>query len=337
MITGALRRVPLKSHHYSRHAGPLKQALKDAVPHDVLRELHVRSAPRHFLVLARQLALLAACTWALGWGPAWLWVPAALLQGFTIFNFTVLLHEVVHHVVFDRPRHLAERILGLCYALPSGISPTQFTRWHLDHHQELGSPTDDPKRFHLSPKRNARWYKALYMTPALFFIYFRAARRETATYPADVRRVIAIERLAAIALHLSILGGLLLWDPAAALRIHAIPVFLVFPIAFTLNRIGQHYWVDPSRPEQWSTLVKSHPFWNWLFLNSNFHLEHHYFPGVPLYRLDVLHRDLKPFFHQRHMTAHGYGELLWNWFVRNKPPHANWDEAAPVGEPAEAR
>ena len=49
----------------------------------------------------------------------------------------------------------------------------------LDHHAELGSDVGDPKRHHLSPKRNARWFKLLYATPALFPIYFRAARRET--------------------------------------------------------------------------------------------------------------------------------------------------------------
>ena len=32
--------LPVKSHHYSRHSGELKQALKDAVPHDVLKALH---------------------------------------------------------------------------------------------------------------------------------------------------------------------------------------------------------------------------------------------------------------------------------------------------------
>ena len=29
-----------------------------------------------------------------------LWLPLAVVQGFTIFNFTVLLHEVVHHTIF---------------------------------------------------------------------------------------------------------------------------------------------------------------------------------------------------------------------------------------------
>ncbi len=329
----------MKSHHYSRHAGPLKQALKESVPHDALRALHVRSAPAHFAVVAHQLALLALCTWALGWGPAWLWAPAAVLQGFTVFNFTVLLHDVVHHAVFARSRPLADRVLGLAYALPSGISASQFTRWHLDHHQELGSRTDDPKRFHLSPKRNARWLKALYMTPALFFIYFRAARRETATYPPALQRTIARERLAAMLLHFGVLGGLTALgfatgDPWLGVRVHAVPVFLVFPIAFTLNRIGQHYWVDPARPELWSTLVRSSPFWNWLFLNSNFHLEHHYYPAVPLYRLRRLHLLLQPFFRDRGMRAHGYGELLWHWLVLNKPPHRNWDAPADVAPTA---
>ncbi len=325
----------MKSHHYNRHAGELKQALKDALPHDRLKELHERQPWRHFLVVAHQILLLGLCTAGLiqtQW--PWLWVPAAILQGFTIFNFTVLLHEVVHHVVWPRRQEAGERFLALAYGLPSGISASQFTRWHLDHHQELGSPTDDPKRFHLSPKRNARWLKLLYMTPALFFIYFRAAKRETATYPAELQARIRWERLAAIALHLSVLGGFALWDPLVALRVHAIPVFLVFPVAFTLNRIGQHYWIDPSDPAKWSTLVKSHPFWNWLFLGSNFHLEHHYFPGVPLYRLRELHELLQPFYRERGLVAHGYGELLWKWIVQNKPPHARWEDERP--EPAAA-
>jgi fatty acid desaturase len=325
----------VKSHHYSQHAGDLKATLKVALPNDVLKDLHDRSAARHLAVLARQLLLLAACTWLLvRGGSPWIWVPACVVQGLTIFNFTVMLHEVVHHLVFARPRPRLERLLAWAYALPSGISATQFTRWHLDHHQELGSLTDDPKRFHLSPKRNARWLKALYMTPALFFIYFRAAAREGRSYPADMQRLIRFERRVTMAFHLGLLGALLLWDPGVALRVHALPVFVVFPVAFTLNRIGQHYWVNPADPAQWSTLVRSSWFWNVAFLSSNFHLEHHYFPGVPLYRLSRLHAALQPFFRARGMRAHSYGELLWHWFVLNKPPHADWDLSRAAQQPA---
>ena len=192
----------------------------------------------------------------------------------------------LHHLVFEKRHARIERALALAYAIPSGISASQFTRWHLDHHAELGSDEDDPKRHHLSPKINARWYKLLYATPALFPIYFRAARKETSTYPDDLRATIAWERRLAIGFHLGSIA--LLWyffGFPAALRAHIIPVFFIFPIAFTLNRLGQHYDIDPNDPAKWGTLLKSNWFWNFAFINSNLHLEHHYFPGVPFYRL----------------------------------------------------
>ena len=138
-------------------------------------------------------------------------------------------------------------MLALLYATPSGISATQFTRWHLDHHAELGSDEDDPKRAHLSPKINARWLKLLYATPALFPIYFRAARRESSTYPADMQRTIGRERWLSMGFHLAALGVIwFFFGAAAAIRTSIIPVFFVFPIAFTLNRLGQHYDIDPT-------------------------------------------------------------------------------------------
>ena len=49
--------------------------------------------------------------------------------------------------------------------------------------------------------------------------------------------------------------------------------------------------------------MKGHWFWDFAFLNSNYHLEHHYFPGVPFYRLPALQRALIPFYQRRHMGA----------------------------------
>src|SRR5882724_5732124 len=179
-------------HYYNEHTVALRSELARALPHDELRAFHVKNGGRHLLVAARQFAILALTTWALVVvaNPV-LWIPLVFVQGFTVFNFTVLLHEVVHHTVFDTRRPGADRLLGWLYAVPSGISASQFTRWHLDHHAELGSFTDDPKRAHLSPKKNARWFKLLYCSPALFPIYFRAARKESATYPEDLQRQIA--------------------------------------------------------------------------------------------------------------------------------------------------
>jgi fatty acid desaturase len=237
----------------------------------------------------------------------------------------VLLHEVVHEAVTGRFRPGLTRLLGLAYAFPSGISHLQFTRWHLDHHDNLGSPTEDPKRFHLSPRRNARWYKALYFTPALFAIYFRAARREMATYPPELRGRITRERNLTMLGHAVILAAL--WASLGApamMRVYAIPYFLVFPIAFALNRMGQHYYINPANPAQWSTLVASSFFWNFAFLWSNFHLEHHYFPRVPFYNLPRLHRLLGPFYRSEGMKPVGYATLIYGWLIRNDVPHSDW-------------
>ena len=315
------------SHYYSQHAVALRAELGEALSRDIMRQLHRKSGWRHGIVALRQFAILAGATWALiNFENPLIWIPLAFVQGFTVFNFTILLHEVVHHTVFDGRRPLAERLLALLYAIPSGISPSQFTRWHLDHHAELGSAEEDPKRHHLSPKVNKRWYKLLYCTPALFPIYFRAARREAVTYDSALQARIAGERKVSIAFHLGAIA--LVWylfGFYAALRTNIIPVFFIFPIAFTLNRLGQHYDIDPSDPAKWGTLMRGHWFWDFVYLNSNYHLEHHYFPGVPFYRLPQVQKALIPFYERKKMRWRTYGQLVYGWLVENQAPHTNWD------------
>jgi fatty acid desaturase len=325
----------MKSGYFHRAIGDLRKRLTAAVPHDVLRTLHQKSPTRHFAVALRQLVLFASAL-ALGWHFESLWVrvPCALVLGFVVFDGTVLLHEVVHKAVFDGDRPRAYRLLGLVYALPSGISPAQFTRWHLDHHAELGSTTDDPKRAHLSPKRNVRWLKLLYATPMLFPIYFRAARVETATYPETLQRRIRGERLAAIGLHLLAASAIGFFGGASRLLwLYAVPVFFVFPPAFALNRLGQHYDIVPGEPAKWGTRMARSPFWEFVYLWSHLHLEHHYFPAVPFYRLPALSTALEPFFREEGIPARTYRELLKGWIVENRAPHSDWHAHASPGTP----
>ena len=179
--------------YYYKHAGDLKQRLKSHVDLDELRELHGVRPGRHLVVVLRLVLCTLLCGWAL-WQTRWpwLWAPVAIFQGFNILGFVILLHEQVHDAIF-RGRHPGwSRFLGLFYALPSAISATQFRIWHLDHHNELGSSTSDPKRAHLTPKINKRWYKLLYCTPVLFFIYARAAAIEARSYtPTNNARSVA--------------------------------------------------------------------------------------------------------------------------------------------------
>ena len=316
-------------HYWARHTTELRARLAQEIPHDELKRLHRKSPARHFAAAARQFALLAAASWLAARYPnPAIWTPAAIVSGFTLFNFTVLLHDVVHNAVWTGRHDRGNRILGLVYAIPSGISASQFSRWHLTHHAELGSEIADPKRHRLSPKINARWLKILYFTPALFFIYFRAAKRETATYPRAFQRTIARERNATILVHLAVAAALWIFGGfGLAARTYFVPYFLVFPVAFALNRLGQHYDIDREDPAKWGTLMKNSWFWNAAYVNSNFHLEHHYFPSVPLYHLPRLHRLLAPFFRSIRHVERNYPGLFWDYIVRNRKPHTDWDLA----------
>ncbi len=315
--------------YYSEAAQHIKHELASELDKAEIRRLHKIQAWKHFLIVGWQFFLLVSSTAVLvvTRNPV-IWIPFAFILGFTIFNFTVLLHEVVHNAVFvpsNRSR-LLNRILGLMYAFPSGISATQFTKWHLDHHAGLGSPTEDPKRHHLSPKVNKRWVKLLYYTLALFFIYFRAAATEASNYSLELQNRIKKERTFTILFQLSLMAlCYFLGGAGVLLRVYVVPIFLVFPIAFSLNRLGQHYNIRPEDPAQWSTLVKSSLFWNIAFLYSNFHLEHHYFPGVPFYNLARIHKLLRPFYARRGMKAYGYGELFLRFIILNEKPHADWE------------
>ncbi len=309
-------------------AKSFRSELTDAVPQAVLRRLHQTRPWRHALVVLRQLLFLAAAVYVvLRFGDRWYaWIPASIVIGFVIFSFTVLLHEVVHRTVFRERRSAWNRLLGHLYAAPSGLSSSQFERWHLDHHDNLGTDDGDPKRHYLTPKIVTRLFKALYFTPVLFPIYFRAAKKAAASYPPALRKRIAVERWVAILLHLAI-PAVLWWQLGweAALKLHVLPVFVVFPVAFTINRLGQHYDIDPDDPAAWGTLIRPSPFfWDRVFLWSNYHIEHHYFPKVPFYNLPALHRSLQSFFERHGMRKRTYGGLLWDWLVRNKTPHTRW-------------
>jgi len=196
--------------YYADHSHELRRALGEELPTEELKRLHQKRPLFHALIAASLFATLAGSTVAIVHLDLWfLWLPFAVVSGFALFNCTVLLHEVVHRTVLGTHSDRISRLIGLLYAVLSGISSSQFTRWHLDHHANLGSYEDDPKRHYLSPKRNERWVKLLYFTPALFPIYFRAAREEARIYEPELQRQIRLERTLTIGFHLTLLAAVI--------------------------------------------------------------------------------------------------------------------------------
>ena len=310
---------------YHDHARDLNRELRAAIPEERLTDLHQRRPWRHFWIAFRQTALLVGLPiWIYHVDSFWAWFPASVLLGFVIFSFSVLLHESVHRCIFRKKPRLND-LLGLVYGWISGLAFSQFKRWHLDHHDHLGSTHADPKRAHLSPRINSPWFKLLYCTPMLFPIYFRAVAETFKGYPEQLCRQIKRERTVGIILHLGILTWFWTLDPWFAFKAHLFPVFFIFPIAFTVNRLGQHYVINPDEIANWTTLMRSNWIWNFLYLFSTYHLEHHYFPGVPFYNLRKLQKELEPFFQRKQMVFFSYSQVLYLWFIKNHAPHTQSD------------
>lgn len=310
---------------------PFGRTVADLLRSDVdpgsLAKLHELSGFRHAVTAVRLVLSVALIAYVTArYSTPWVWVPLGFLQGVHVLGFLILLHDAIHGLVFEKPHPRADRLLAFLYALPAGISALQFSRWHLDHHAELGSNVHDPKRAYLTPKIIRRWFKALYCTPFLFVIYSRASAKEAKSYDPQLRSSIRRERIAVLAVHFLLIGWLASVDAALLWRVYLFPLFFMFPIAFTINRLGQHYDIDPRSPEKWSTRIDGNPIVRFLFLASNHHIEHHYYPGVPLYRMAALNRLLRPFFAARGVENRTYSGLLFDWFVRNKTPHTDWHQ-----------
>ena len=83
--------------------------------------------------------------------------------------------------------------------------------------------------------------------------------------------------------------------------------------------------------------MKPSRLWDFLFVYSNYHLEHHYFPRVPFYNLRKVHMRLRPLYDRLGLKPHTYREIVWQWFVLNRAPHTDWEHAAvPPGPPSPA-
>ena len=321
----------MKSHYYAQHAGGAEGRAGRGAPREQLRELAPQvavAAPRRRRAAVRASSGLA--TWALiRFANPLIWIPLALVQGFTVFNFTVLLHEVVHHTVFET-RHPAPSGCSACSTRCRAASRRASSRagtWII-------TPSSDPTRTIPSGiicrRRSTRAGTSCSTRRRRCF-------RSISARPGASRRPIRQSCSATIALRAPRRHGVppdgalrcIWWTFGAAARSgrSIIPVFFVFPIAFTLNRLGQHYDIDPTDPAKWGTLMRSHWFWDFAFLNSNYHLEHHYFPGVPFYRLPGAAARAAAVLRAEAACAGRATGPVYGWIVENQAPHTDWSLA----------
>lgn len=232
--------APARSKYYWKAVGPFKEILHRTVSSEQLVALPEKNPAIHLAYAARQFAIVAVCAVILYQDqPWWIAAPLIVLQGFTFFNMTTLLHEVVHSAVFRKTNPPAERVLGLLYAITSGISRPPSSPAGTSITTTASARTTRTPSATGCPQAQRALVQASLLHPGPTPIYFRAAAQEVKSYPEALRRTIARERMATIAIQLSIGGALYYFGGVGAmLRVWFLPYFIVFPIAFAINRLG---------------------------------------------------------------------------------------------------
>jgi beta-carotene hydroxylase len=107
--------------------------------------------------------------------------------------------------------------------------------------------------------------------------------------PVQIRAITALN-LGLVAIFLALDAWLTWADPLAAL------VALWIPFGLAIVHSGLRIYVEHAGTQPGLFLdsrTYTHPFFTFMYFGGNYHLEHHLYPSVPLFRLPALHRHLR--------------------------------------------
>ena len=242
-----------------------------------------------------QLTLLCGCLWAAGRVDSW-WVVAglSLAYGIVMNSAYAMLHEAEHNLL--HPNRTINQAVGTILAF---FFPAPFhliRQGHIGHH--IRNRSDD-EAFDLYFDDENRWWKCvqLYGTlTGLFWVLIYLTNLVVLVKPAIVapsrarfnrpteafleslnpkyRRLVQLEALIIVALHASLIVW---WHIPIA---HYAAVLFGFGFLWSAMQYAHHYGTVRDVAKGAMNL-KTTPMLDWIWLNHNWHLNHHMRPTVP--------------------------------------------------------
>jgi fatty acid desaturase len=251
------------------------------------------------------------------WHPM-LYVFAVAFIGSRQHALLVLMHDGVHYRLF-RNRPLNDWVSEVVLAWPHLVTARQYRKNHFGHHKFLNTPQDpdlirrkgDPAW--VFPQKTAAMAKMLFRdatglnAPAMLKLAAAVAKAdEVPTWFLVTRYGFYAAALAIVVYLGAFTGFLLFW---------IVPMFTWLVLIMRLRSIAEHHAIDGPQSEYGLTRTTQATLFERIFVapkNVNYHIEHHFFPSVPFYRLPELHRVLmsKPGFSEGAHLTHSYLGVL---------------------------
>jgi fatty acid desaturase len=271
--------------------------------------------------VAGEWALIAATIYLCQrfWNPM-LYILAVAFIGSRQHALLVLMHDGVHYRLL-RNRRLNDWMSEVVLAWPHLVSARQYRKNHFGHHRYLNTAED--------PDLKRRAGDAAWVFPQAVPNLARTLFRDAVGLNAPAM----IKLAASVAAADSVPAGFLalrygFYATALGVIVYAgalegfalywiVPMFTWLVLIMRIRSIAEHHAIEIGEPQTAypRTRTTQATLLERIFLapkNVNFHIEHHFFPSVPFYRLPELHAILmsKPGYREgAHVTSTYWGVL----------------------------
>jgi beta-carotene hydroxylase len=215
--------------------------------------------------------------------------------GFQLLGFVG--HEGLH-VSLHRNK-IVSVLLGLFFA-SSVVTYFEmgFAVHHWNHHRFTNQASDPD----IQPVEHLKswWQRVLFSRPIYNFLYFKTALNIALgnnwpfvykmPFELKTARLLCWVNFAFALFWLAVYTAITFYDPLIGLFSIAIPLVVTMLINACQIYIDHAGTSDEMFRNAWS---RTSPLMTILYFGSNYHLEHHLYPGVPCYRLYKVHKLLK--------------------------------------------
>lgn len=257
--------------------------------------------------VAYALALFALPAWgsyrlAMAELPLWVQIPAiavlTVLAGYGLNMMGVVAHEGTHGNL-TKNRRLSALIGIFCASSVVSYMEMGFALSHWNHHRYTNQK-DDPNLYPVMGLKTW-WQRLLFSRVNYNLLYFRHTLQLALGKPPYFKYKVAFEEKDQIlfarlnflfaAIWIGVYAAIFVCDWRAGVFCVLLPTLAVKFIAACQIFID-HGGLDDDRlfRNSWS---RTSPLMTLLFFGANYHLEHHAYPGIPCYRLPLVHRLLR--------------------------------------------
>jgi fatty acid desaturase len=229
--------------------------------------------------------------------PGILWIIPSLLLGLAYAHGVELQHQCLHNTAYQS--RLWNRIVGIAAGLPSFVSFSDYQNSHLKHHRLLGTP-EDKEFFNYSYEKLT---SLMALIPHLWMVrhhidvvgYITMSAmgklvREKEAKLKNAKRIRFEYQLMAV-FFLTMVAVTIVFQTPLFLKLWFIPFLIAVP-AHALIELPEHIGcnVRTRNVLENTRTIKASRIANWFVDGNNYHVEHHWQPGIPNDRFPELHK-----------------------------------------------